>query len=336
MKEYLLPENGNFYKANLHSHSTVSDGANTPEQMRDYYREHGYSILALTDHEYLVDHSDLNLPDFLMLTGYEYAFIEKEDYALSKTVELNLFACDPHNDTQVCFDPRYVIHGDKGRLATVKCHGTPDFEREFTLECIQKVIDEANKNGFLVSLNHPGYSMITPDFFGKLKGLFSLEIMNQCSFYFANDYSPNMYDTALRMGNRIGCIAGDDNHCARIYDDKGDPRPWACTVIKCDKLDYASVINALKNGNYYVTQGPEITSLYIEDGKIHFSCSDVKTISLHSKDRHWAVREAPVGEYLNGAVLDVPDDDYFRIEAVDGYGRHACTRAYFLDGNGKK
>ena len=33
MKKYLLPENGQFYKANLHCHSTVSDGHLTPEEM---------------------------------------------------------------------------------------------------------------------------------------------------------------------------------------------------------------------------------------------------------------------------------------------------------------
>ena len=33
MKKYLLPENGNFYKANLHCHSTFSDGKWTPEEL---------------------------------------------------------------------------------------------------------------------------------------------------------------------------------------------------------------------------------------------------------------------------------------------------------------
>ena len=38
------------YKANLHSHSTLSDGCLTPEEMAAAYREQGYSILAITDH----------------------------------------------------------------------------------------------------------------------------------------------------------------------------------------------------------------------------------------------------------------------------------------------
>ena len=37
MKKYLLPESGNFYKANLHCHTTVSDGSMTPEEVKAHY-----------------------------------------------------------------------------------------------------------------------------------------------------------------------------------------------------------------------------------------------------------------------------------------------------------
>ena len=106
MKKYLIPQNGNFYKANLHSHSTVSDGRNTPKEMKDYYKEHGYQILALTDHELLVEHSDLCEPDFLMLPGYEYAFVENVPYSYARTLEVNLYPKDPKNLTQICFNPK--------------------------------------------------------------------------------------------------------------------------------------------------------------------------------------------------------------------------------------
>lgn len=59
------------FKANLHSHSNLSDGRLTPEDMVKAYKARGYSILAITDHEAPYDHTDLSTPDFLMLTGYE-------------------------------------------------------------------------------------------------------------------------------------------------------------------------------------------------------------------------------------------------------------------------
>ena len=58
MKKYLLPQNGKFFKANLHSHSTFSDGALTPEEMKNAYKEQGYSIIAYTDHDLMFHHRE--------------------------------------------------------------------------------------------------------------------------------------------------------------------------------------------------------------------------------------------------------------------------------------
>ena len=39
------------YKANLHCHSTLSDGKLTPDELKAAYKENGYSVLAITDHD---------------------------------------------------------------------------------------------------------------------------------------------------------------------------------------------------------------------------------------------------------------------------------------------
>ena len=96
----LLPEAGHFYKANLHCHSTMSDGKLTPEQLRDAYRAQGYSVLCITDHEYLLDHCNLNLPDFLMLTGdelYIKSSKDREEAFHCPMVHLNLIARETSN-----------------------------------------------------------------------------------------------------------------------------------------------------------------------------------------------------------------------------------------------
>ena len=82
MKKYLLPETGHFYKANLHAHSTISDGTLTPEEMKAAYKAHGYSVLSITDHDLMVPHHDLTDPDFLMLTGFEMDMEEGFDKPL--------------------------------------------------------------------------------------------------------------------------------------------------------------------------------------------------------------------------------------------------------------
>ena len=72
MLKYLLTDKKNFYKANLHCHTTVSDGQDTPEQMKEAHKAHGYSILAYSDHDKVVPHPDLKDDEFLPLTASEY------------------------------------------------------------------------------------------------------------------------------------------------------------------------------------------------------------------------------------------------------------------------
>ncbi|MEE1042931.1 MAG: PHP domain-containing protein [Clostridia bacterium] len=71
MKKYLLPDTGEFYKANLHVHSTLSDGRWLPQEIKKAYMERGYSIIAFTDHNILIPHHDLTDENFLALTGVE-------------------------------------------------------------------------------------------------------------------------------------------------------------------------------------------------------------------------------------------------------------------------
>ena len=79
MKKYLLPETGNFYKANLHCHTTVSDGKMTPQEIKEHYMKNGYSIVAFTDHDVMVTHPELADENFLPLNGYEMEVNEEKD-----------------------------------------------------------------------------------------------------------------------------------------------------------------------------------------------------------------------------------------------------------------
>ena len=88
------------YKANLHCHSNLSDGRLTPEELVRAYREQGYSILAITDHEASYDHTAASQPDFLLVTGYEAYIRPSPDCCLDHygpEIHLNLLAKDPHS-----------------------------------------------------------------------------------------------------------------------------------------------------------------------------------------------------------------------------------------------
>ena len=80
MKKYLLPKEGEFYKANLHCHSTYSDGEYSPEELKRMYMAQGYSAIAFTEHNLMIPHPELNDENFVALMGYELHF-QDEDFA---------------------------------------------------------------------------------------------------------------------------------------------------------------------------------------------------------------------------------------------------------------
>ena len=69
----IFSQTDKLYKVNLHAHTTESDGKMTPEQLKDLYKSNGYSAVAITDHEFMIDHTELNDDEFIILPGYEYA-----------------------------------------------------------------------------------------------------------------------------------------------------------------------------------------------------------------------------------------------------------------------
>ena len=71
MKKVLIDESLGQYRANLHCHTTISDGSKSPEEMKEFYKAHGYSAIAFTDHEAFLTHNDLTDDSFVALNGYE-------------------------------------------------------------------------------------------------------------------------------------------------------------------------------------------------------------------------------------------------------------------------
>ncbi len=54
------PAAGRWYKGNTHTHTLNSDGDSTPDAVVQWYREHGYQFLVLTDHNFLTSVDGLN------------------------------------------------------------------------------------------------------------------------------------------------------------------------------------------------------------------------------------------------------------------------------------
>lgn len=333
MKKVLIDPRLKWCKANLHCHTNQSDGFYTPSEIKKHYMEQGYSIVAFSDHEIIFDNSYLTDENFVAITATEYSINlpSPNGFRDVVTIHMNLFSKDPHN----LFHPGAnldIFSNKQKELFQEKYHKDipcDNYQRVFTQESIQEVIDRANSKGFLVQFNHPNWSLNTRDDYINLKGLWALEIFN----YFTEletgaEYCPNIYDDMLRHGHKLYCTMGDDNH---NYQGSFEGSFGGITYIGVESLTYDHVYNAMKNGNLYCTMGPIIKELSYDNEKkiVRIECSEVVDIILVGYNRTFY---HVYGENLNHAEFSLNGQEkYFRIAIKDKYGRYGNTHAYYLD-----
>lgn len=337
MKKYLISNEGTFYKANLHCHTTFSDGQLTPEQVKEHYLKLGYSVVAYTDHDLMVCHQHLTDENFVALNGFEVEFWEKDRPAKSwpfrHECHLNFIGLDPGNEIQPFWHrSKYIIGNNHLRHLGKFDENEPDFERWYDQYCISRMMREGREKGFFVTYNHPGWSREDYSFYSGYEGMNALEIMNGAGIINGyNDYAIRPYDDLLRQGKKILAIAGDDNHnrvpLDSVYSDSG-----VCwTMIKAKKLTYKAITDAMLKGDLYASEGPEIYELYVEDNKVYIKCSEARRIVLTRYSKNCAIATMKDGVPLTEASFDVSSDKgvFFRLTVTDLKGKMAFTNAYF-------
>ncbi len=335
MKIHLLPEKGTFFKANLHCHTTISDGEMSPQEIKQRYMSEGYSVIAFTDHEYMIDHSDLSDAGFLALKGYEISVNQpsRGTWSTAKTTHLNLIARTPDVRRQLFPAPENAWFEAPPESRNVECISA-ERPQGYDAASIQSIIDEANKNGFLVAYNHPVWSLAVHEDYAGLRGLWAMEIYNGGADIEGTSDFAAVYDHFLRECRSIKCLATDDNHSARP---SWSPQRhcglgWVC--IKAEALDYRNIIAALENGDFYSSTGPEIYSLTAENGAVKIKCSPARRIILNTAGRAASTAYGQTnGDTITEAVLRIPDEKagYLRVTVEDACGKSAYTNAYDIE-----
>jgi hypothetical protein len=334
MKKFEL--SGKSYKANLHCHTTVSDGQYSPEDVKKYYMEHGYSIIAFTDHEVLIDHSDLTDDNFLALNGYEISVDPTEYHGKGNppTCHMCFIAKKKDNLNLICTSERYIWGNARGYIPQVNIID-PNFTKVYSHEAISAIMKAGHDGGFFVTYNHPTWSLESYPEYSGYSGMDAMEIYNTgCDMVGFNEYNCHCYEDLLRQGKKIYCIAADDNHSWGASD-RGKPACDCCggwVSIFADKLEYESVTSALEAGKFYCSTGPEIKSFRGEDGFVYIETSPAHRISLITGRRRTEFVFAEYGHGVTEAKFRIdPNDIYFRIDIADDNGNHANTNAIFTE-----
>lgn len=281
---------GRWYRANLHTHTTTSDGEVSPAERARQYREKGYHVLAITDHGNTNDVAGLSTDDFLAVSGMET-------------------------------HPQCPGNGDPYHLV---CLGIPHgfgFPEESDANTQIALVKAA---GGEVIIAHPYWCGHNLNHLLPLDRAVGMEVYNATCSRIGKAFSSVQWDDLLAEGRALPGSACDDTHRGRdIF------MGW--TMLRCESLTLASVMDAVRTGCYYASCGPTIEDFRMTDGKVtvqcspaaevHFICARSSGLSLYADD----------GDLIQSAdFTPSPGRKYVRVEIVDHRGRHAWTNPIVL------
>jgi predicted metal-dependent phosphoesterase TrpH len=276
---------GFWFKGNLHTHTTNSDGGFTPKETAIIYKSQGYDFLAITDHNIVIglkQLSDISLDKFLIIPGIEIDGGKSEVDTRYHIVGLNL---------------NYQVESDNPQI----------------------IIDEILNNGGEAIIAHPYWSSLTINDLIKLDSYLGLETFNTtCHFSNAKGYSSIHWDNLLDRDKNILGFAADDTHSSS---DLG----FAWIQVKAKDLTIESLMASIKNGLFYSSNGPKIFNISIKNGLIKVKSSPSRSINFITQNgfgKRFTNQKNPLVEakYKIGGF-----ENYIRIEIEDNKGQKAWT-----------
>lgn len=307
MRTYLLPPEGNLYKANLHCHTTVSDGEFSPAEVKDFYKARGYHAVAFTDHQVCMPHPELSDNDFVALTGIEIA------YGIRKSTSIHV--CGIARDPMAQLQHPNTVENDIGML--------------------NEGIRRLKETDFITTLNHPRWSGISTADIAAIQGFANMEVVNGYELML-DGYgdSSACYEEALRSGRKIRPLACDDNHHQSDPGKPGYEFFQGFTVLKAPALSYEALIGALDTGAFFASTGPMIKNLWLEDEILHLECSPVRGVYVHGSLYRHRASKVVSEDTITQLDLDVSklceDSSYLFLKIVDTHGKCAWACPVWL------
>lgn len=320
------------YYANLHTHTIYSDGSYAPHEVIDMYKDLGYHILALTDHD--TDHVAAR-PEIL----YPWTELDRIYEAVKDRPNISWRWSDRKYKT--LSEPWESRNPDELGMISVpgtEISRTHHIASLFCLyaghtACEETAIAKTGKHDGLAVMLHPGRYDYYPAWYGyfyeRFDHLIAMEVFNQ------NDRHPEdraMWDRVLHrlMPDRpVWGMAGDDMH------DK-EHLGWNYNIIPLPELTKAGVRNALKTGAYYFYRpqqqmtGPSlhITDLDFTNERIRLTVSgEIAAIQWITHNPETGQSET-ISEGPHLEIADVPASAVFVRARIHGANGTAYTQPF--------
>lgn len=290
---------GTFWRGNLHAHSTRSDGARSPAGVCRMYREAGYDFVSVTDH---------------FLDQYEFPLVDTSEYRQNGFT--TLLGAELHGGLT-----------ELGSMWHILAVGLPlDFPGNASVAG-PELASRAMDAGAYVAVAHPQWYTLTEGDIVSLDQFDAIEVFNGV----AADHNDrpdswHMADIVLSRGRRCNVLAADDYHG---FDGRWDfQRGWVW--VKSEELSPASLLEALKQGRYYSSTGPEIHDVEISADRVRVSCSPAERVFVSGMGPA-VVSEGGRGRTTVEMNLGEFASPYARITVRDAVGGRAWTNPFWFD-----
>ena len=227
-------------KGNIHTHTTESDGDASPQHVAEWYKQHGYDFLVLSDHNHLtvLDEAAKHADDWpYLIPGEE---VTSRLFGNTVPVHVNAIGIDS------VIEPAY---------------------EETAQKTLQENVNRIREAGGLPSINHPNYKWtLNAQNLVDTTGTWAVEVYNGHSG--SNSYGgggmmsiEEMWDLALSAGNRMFGVATDDSHHYHESSPQlANPgRGWI--VVKAENLDRPDLMQAMSEGEFYSSSGVVIAEM---------------------------------------------------------------------------
>ncbi len=286
---------GQWYKGNLHTHTTGSDGKVTPEQAMAFYHAQGHDFLCVSDHERVTAVPAEPHPGLLTIPGLETGAARSAP------------ADTPLGNYHI------LVVG-----VTAKIEGPTE---------PQEVIDAYRAAGGLVFIAHPDWSDMLPENMLNLTGCSGLEVWNTgCDLERGTGISSVHWDQLLMQGRRWNAIAVDDCHWHPQVWDSG--LGW--TMVRAAEHSVPAILAALSAGHCYSSCGPVIEDVRVEDGRLVARTSPARRITFMTEGASGRAFDAEEGQTITEAAWELRPRRYVRIEVEDQRGRRAWSNPIYL------
>lgn len=298
---------GKFHRGNLHTHSNRSDGALEPQEVCERYQSEGYDFIALTDH----------------FVG-QYGYPVTDTTAYRKDNFTTILGAELHSGAMENGDLWHIV------AAGLPTDFTPPNAPHFTpvdgQESGASIAQRARDAGAFVAIAHPHWSGLTEADARTIEAAHAVEVYNHgCAIENDRGDGHLSFEHMLNEGRRLTLIATDDAHFSTPDYFGG----WV--MVKASENTPEALLEALKEGSFYSSTGPEIHDIRLNGQAIEVDCSEAATITVLGRG---AGAPALCGENITTGTLAIDrlkDSPWVRVTVIDHAGKRAWSNPIWLD-----